>query len=808
MKVAIIAPSGVPFIWGGAENIWKVLWLTLNQQENITAELIKLPSPEHDFWAIIQSYQNFAELDLNHFDLIISTKYPAWMVSHPRHILFMQHTLRGLYDTYPAHLTKNIDHLAQKLPALCHLLNIKKPNRTHLSECFVELKRIKELQILNQQDIALPGPLLRALIHFFDAVALAPGQILRYTAIAHEVANRKEYFPGGIKPDVLYHPSSLPQAGVIADTHISPAIFTASRLDGPKRIDLLIKAYCKSGVKTPLRIAGTGPQSPELQKLIPPNAAITLLGHLSEQQLAQEYANALFVPFIPEHEDFGLISYEAMIAGKAVLSCTDSGGATELIRHMENGLIVKPDCDEIAKAIKQLSDHPSLSHQLGQKAYNTVKDINWPALVKELLNKNAQYLPKILVLNTYPIYPVVSGGQARLYHLYSELSMLGYSVEILNLDFNTRVIKSRNLNENFIEVLIPVSDEFRKKSSAEEKRLNISCVDWLAAAHPELLPEWQAEIKRRAPWASMVICSHPYAYPAMVQAGVKQWLYEAHNVEADLKSQIYRQHPNEAQKIKELESQCAIGAQHIICCSNEDSQRMQALYQIPDHQFSIIANGVDTQNIKYLDQAGRKEIRVQMGLEPTNNISLFMGSNHGPNIEAAEQILIAAEQDLSLQYIILGSVADAFKQRKIPNNVRFLGVVSQAEKQLWLKIASIALNPMLNGSGSNLKLIEYAAAGLPIISTEFGVRGTKFEAGVHYIKTHNFTETIKKTLKLTDIKLDQITRKTAEYINNELYWKSLAEKYQKEIKASMCKAKNKEESIILPPSIPISSLLY
>jgi len=808
LKVAIVAPSGVPFVWGGAENIWKGLWLTLNQQENITAELIKLPSPEHDFWAIIQSYQNFAELDLNHFDLVISTKYPAWMIAHPRHILFMQHTLRGLYDTYPTNLTKNINRLAQKLPALYRLLSIKKPNRTHLIECFAELKRIKELQILSPQDITLPGPLLRAIIHFFDAVALAPGQIFRYTAIAHEVANRKECFPDGIKPDVLYHPSSLPQAGVIADTQIPPAIFTASRLDTPKRIDLLIKAYCKSGVKTPLRIAGTGPQGTELQKLIPPNAAITLLGHISEQQLAQEYANAIFVPFIPEHEDFGLISYEAMIAGKAVLSCTDSGGATELIRHMENGLIIEPDCDEIAKAIKQLCENPSLSYQLGQQAYNVVKDINWPTLAKELLNVNVPYQPKILVLNTYPIYPVISGGQARLYHLYSELSMLGYSVEILNLDFNTRIIKSRNLNENFIEVLIPVGNEFRKKLSAEEKRLNISCVDWLAAAHPELLPEWQAEIKRRAPWASVVICSHPYAYPAMIQAGVKQWLYEAHNVEADLKAQIYQQHPNEAQKIKELEFQCAMGALHIICCSNEDSQRMQALYQIPDHQFSVIANGADTQNIKYLDQAGRKEIRMQMGLESTNNISLFMGSNHGPNLEAVEKILIAAAQDISLQYIILGSVADAFKQRKIPDNVRFLGVVSQAEKQLWLQITSIGLNPMLNGSGSNLKLIEYAAAGLPIISTEFGVRGTRFETGVHYIKIKNITDTIKNTLTLTDIQLDKITRKTAEYIKNELSWQSLAERYHKEIKTGIHTVKSKEESILPSPSLPISSLLY
>ncbi|MFC7419991.1 glycosyltransferase [Iodobacter arcticus] len=807
MKVAIVAPSGVPFVWGGAENIWKGLWLALNQQNEVTAELIKLPSPEHDFWGIIQSYQRFAELDLNHFDLIISTKYPAWMISHPRHILFMQHTLRGLYDTYPSHLSKSIAHLAQKTPELYRLLNIKNPNRIQLAECFGELNKIKAAQGLSPQDTALPGPLLRAIIHFFDSIALAPGQIMRYTAIAHEVANRQEYFPENIKPEVLYHPSSLPQAGVIAGTQINPAIFTASRLDAPKRIDLLIKAYCKSGVKTPLRIAGTGPQSTKLQELISNHPTISLLGHISEQQLAHEYANALFVPFIPEHEDFGLITYEAMIAGKAVLSCSDSGGVTELVKDMENGLLVKPECDDIAKAIKKLCSDPTLCYQLGQQAYNSVKEITWPALAKELLNMHKQYQPKIIVLNTFPIYPVVSGGQARLYHLYSELSMLGYSIEILNLDFNTRTVQSRHLNENFIEVLIPIGEEFRKKLNTEEKRLNISCVDWLAAQHPELLPEWQTEIKRRAPWASLIICSHPYAYPAMMQAGVKEWLYEAHNVEADLKAQIYQQHPIEALQIKELELQCAQGAQHIICCSFEDSQRMQNLYKLPNHKFSIIANGADTQNIKYLDQAGRKAIRVQMGLEPTNKISLFMGSNHGPNIEATEQILITAEHDESLQYIILGSVADAFKQKNIPNNVRFLGVVSLQEKQLWLQIASIALNPMLSGSGSNLKLIEYAAAGLPIISTEFGVRGTRFEAGVHYINTKALLPTIKNALKKPDDQLDKMIHKTMEYINNELSWKGLAEKYKQEIKGALFIEKSKGESISPPPFLQTSNIL-
>jgi glycosyltransferase involved in cell wall biosynthesis len=37
----------------------------------------------------------------------------------------------------------------------------------------------------------------------------------------------------------------------------------------------------------------------------------------------------------------------------------------------------------------------------------------------------------------------------------------------------------------------------------------------------------------------------------------------------------------------------------------------------------------------------------------------------------------------------------------------------------------------MQGSGTNLKLVDYAAAGAPIVSTPFGVRGTRLESGAH-----------------------------------------------------------------------------
>ena len=43
------------------------------------------------------------------------------------------------------------------------------------------------------------------------------------------------------------------------------------------------------------------------------------------------------------------------------------------------------------------------------------------------------------------------------------------------------------------------------------------------------------------------------------------------------------------------------------------------------------------------------------------------------------------------------------------------------------------LNPMVSGSGTNLKMLEYAAAGLPIVSTFFGGRGGILQEGTHYV---------------------------------------------------------------------------
>ena len=78
----------------------------------------------------------------------------------------------------------------------------------------------------------------------------------KWAAISNTVKNRKDYFPEYANVDVVYPPTILKEC----NTGDSKHIFFCSRLDAPKRIDMLVRAmkHVKSDVK--LYIAGTGPE--------------------------------------------------------------------------------------------------------------------------------------------------------------------------------------------------------------------------------------------------------------------------------------------------------------------------------------------------------------------------------------------------------------------------------------------------------------------------------------------------------------------------------------------------------------------
>src|SRR4051794_2017227 len=103
-----------------------------------------------------------------------------------------------------------------------------------------------------------------------------------------------------------------------------------------------------------LRIAGSGPEEPRLRQLAGEGPRIRFCARVSDAELVELYAGARAVAFVPYLEDFGYIALEAMLSGKPALTCSDSGGATELVHDGVNGLIVEPQPQALAAGIDRL----------------------------------------------------------------------------------------------------------------------------------------------------------------------------------------------------------------------------------------------------------------------------------------------------------------------------------------------------------------------------------------------------------------------------------------------------------------------
>jgi glycosyltransferase involved in cell wall biosynthesis len=108
-----------------------------------------------------------------------------------------------------------------------------------------------------------------------------------------------------------------------------------------------------------------------------------------------------------------------------------------------------------------------------------------------------------------------------------------------------------------------------------------------------------------------------------------------------------------------------------------------------------------------------------------------------------------------------------------------LGVVSEEVKNGLLASVDVALNPMTSGSGSNLKILEYFATGVPVVSTSFGGRGTSARGWEHFVESEvqDFSQTIDRVLDNEYPRLDTMVKSARELVEREYDWKDIGQKF-------------------------------
>ena len=781
MKIALVAPSGVPFVVGGAEKLWWGLTHYVNQHTGHALELIKLPSPERNFWEIVRSYEQFSTLDLLHFDAVISTKYPAWMVDHPNHVVYLQHKLRGLYDTYPSAMSLQPPKQGAAMQALWNILQGPSCDRQLLPELFGRIRELQHNRHLDQERLneitALPGPLIRAVVHKLDAIALRPQAISKFFAISRVVAERRDYFPPKVPVEVLPHPSNL------EGLHEGPSefVFTASRLDAPKRIDLIVGAYRRCRTDVPLWIAGDGPEEGRLRALADGDPRIRFLGRLTDQELVDHYSRAALVPFVPHLEDMGLITLEAMESGKPVLTVTDAGGVTEFVQDGVNGRIVAPNEKALAQAMEDMLADPVRLQSMGQAALQSAAQVTWQRTALALLHAAAAKLDsgaaeatlpahtkstdlprrphtsdrlRLLVVNTFGIFPPDSGGKKRVFYLYRSLAEK-VDVTLLNLGPADSPPEIRHFGSHFREIRVGPSARFNKSEAVLGQQLHRPVTDIAALLYSSQLYEFRKAFAHLALDTDVVVASHVYFGPMIEALWHGPVWYDAHNVEADMKADVlglpritgpvvttpwpaFDVHGPDAghwavQHVAVAEARLVQRAAHVWAVSEANQQRLASLYGRETSTVDVVPNGTHLPADAWLDAPRRAQLKSRLGFGAAP-VALFVASYHGPNLEAMDSVLEAAKLCPNWYFVVAGSICSHLQSRALPGNVLATGVIAEAELTALLRAADVGMNPMRTGSGTNLKMLDYAGHGALILTTPEGARGLAFVAGQHHIE--------------------------------------------------------------------------
>jgi glycosyltransferase involved in cell wall biosynthesis len=272
-------------------------------------------------------------------DLVIPTKFPSFLVRHPRKVAWLFHQHREAYDLFGTPYCSFRD---------------------------------------TPEDVQV-----RDAIQAMDTAALAECRAV-YT-ISRNVAERLRKY-NGLHGESLYPPPH--HLGRYRTDGYGDYLFYAGRLDRLKRLDLAVDAMqrVRSGAK--LKIAGAGPLAEELRKQIEGLGVadrVELLGFVSADELIALYAGARAAYYAPLNEDYGYVTVESFLSGKPVVTTSDAGGVLEFVTAGETGLIAEPTPEAIAAAVDTLWSWPEARlREMGEAGRARVADISWDAVIDRL----------------------------------------------------------------------------------------------------------------------------------------------------------------------------------------------------------------------------------------------------------------------------------------------------------------------------------------------------------------------------------------------------------------------------------------
>ena len=348
MRIAICHPQ-TPFSRGGGEYHTEGLAAAL-RADGHDVDILPVPFKWYPPSELVHQMAMWRSLDLSEangmpIDLVIALKFPAYLVRHPRKVVWLIHQHRAAYELW-----------------------------SH--------------PVFGDLAMEPDGERVRELIWSADRAGLAEAQRI-FTNSGNVRDRLRESL--GIAAEPLYHPSPMTESLLAAEAgETGDYVLYPSRLEPLKRQALVVESMrrCRSEVR--LVLVGTGSDDAKIRRLVDQRGLagrVELAGAVSDQRLVDLYRGALGVYYGPFDEDYGYVTIEGMAARKPVVTLTDSGGPLEWVRDGENGLVIEPRPRRIAEALDRLATEPEAAREMGQAGHKLVRERvpSWDEVVRRIL---------------------------------------------------------------------------------------------------------------------------------------------------------------------------------------------------------------------------------------------------------------------------------------------------------------------------------------------------------------------------------------------------------------------------------------
>ena len=285
-------------------------------------------------WRLVDVNSSYAR----QADLFIATKFPSYVARHPNKMVWLWHQHRELYEL---HWTR-----------------------------YSQFKSDEEDQGVRDAIVAIDNKCLGEAKSIYSLSKRVARRLLRYN---------------GIRSEVLYAPPRLNNPFVCRS--YEPFLLCPGRLELNKRLDLVLNALSKTASDIRCVITGAGPQEEALVRLalqLGLSDRVRFTGWVDEATLVDLYSRCLAVVFVPEDEDLGLITLEAFLSKKPVITTESSGAVLEFVEEGVTGMVSATEPEALAHKIDRMAASASKARRLGEAGYEVAVRLSWDYVVDRL----------------------------------------------------------------------------------------------------------------------------------------------------------------------------------------------------------------------------------------------------------------------------------------------------------------------------------------------------------------------------------------------------------------------------------------